>query len=1707
MNSKKIFKILSWVVILSFVLSFINPAVFAKSFKDTSNHWAKDVIDRWANTYNVANGYSDGTFKPSSNITRAEFAQLVSRVIGDALVKPEAIFKDVKKNDWFYSAIKNLADYVSGYPDGTFRPKNNITREEAACLLAKVFAIDKSQSDILSKFSDSSQVSSWAKEYLAAMVENGYMQGYADNSLKPKKYITRAEALTILDNIVGLLLSKKGMYVGREVKGNLVISAPGITVSGFSVSKNCLITEGVKDGDVTITNTQVNGNIILRGGGEHSVILKDIRASAVIVVNKQAATRVDISGNSRIDRIVIEKPANVLIEKTAEVNTVDIRADKTILKAEGKIEKVAVNAEDVKVNDKKVQRGTILTITNTNESEKNTQSTNTNTSQESTQSGTTSQTSNNTSGVQTNTGTPTGNVSSGTSSGGYTGGGSVSGGGSSGSGTSVQYGPVSVVLVDKETIPVGQNIQVTVTVKDAAGNLLPNKVVRIEGQSAYTNSLGSATFTLSVQDSKEIVINVDGKDYYGLLYAIKPTEGVLTFKLKSANGNFLSGFNVKLVNQAKQFSESKSATAGQVSFIVPAVDGYKALIWSYDNQNGLIYTILDNLSVGNGIVRLIADTTLPNYVQATLDFSLNNQPLNNYEFAIINNSKTDTFSIDDTKLNISSNQLKITADKGSYSIKIAKDTQDGKLYFMRNLNLQQSGQTFSFNFSSLKRVIFNFVGIGNLQKSVSVKLNGSWFDLSGENDVYLQRGVYNLEEVFIKTYDENSNEVDYSYKVPAGSSPIVVDATGSDEECSVNVDLSIDDVSSSVYAVNVDGNEFASIKAGSLVDFVMVLKTKSGLNLSISKPSEKMSGTATLFKVSDITASISNGSVQTQVELLCTTIEDGNISHVLAYLPRNLQDGSANIEFTVGMGLLYENSLTGNITLSIDNQDGDSRGYIYAQNTTTDAVYFVCDKIDREASDFLAFSLPVSEVCDLNLLGDKVYFQLMTERPLAFEYGFYNMFGLSFNLSSENLFIIWPVYLYSKEEGFTRRQAVEQKVQQVISTVVDQTYNDYDKVLGLHDWLVLHTQYDLEGYLNNNVPYESHTAYGALINGIAVCNGYATTMLALLEDVGIETKEIYGMAGIGTSKDGHAWNMVELENNWYHLDVTWDDPDWGDYIDHDYFNVPDTKIESTHEWDRSLYPAATATDYSYGNYYKVEVVPQKVYYNEDNTVTIVVKNYKGEPQVNKLITITKLNEGWDKEVVFTGYTSSDGTVAFNVKPTDMRAYFIYLTSFMEDKGYISVVEKLKPVTLSLNIDDQPIDNFYISDGLNFLKVAGYQRQVELSRWHENNLIFYGEGFVLKKSLTFDSYDPVELTVYNDAYDSHVLLSVYNSTYAVVNADVYVIDKDTYKELFVGTTDSNGELLLVLTNGEYIVKVACYNPETYTYDFYYSTLEVTQDSAVQLDLSQFSQVQYIPGFTAGGIGMGDKLLLGFDFDYDGEFVVSSIEQARRAWFAPGDYGWVWILAHNPYYSDNYLAFSLEYKPLQRLIIPDGVPQHYTVDLRVDRSKIILSCERRPEGSCDFVPTTLDSVYEKDDLIIDIYIPTNSQNYIVGGQTVPEQYFEDNGDVHIVLVSTPGIYPINVFTISNDTQNKLFTGHLGFIETNNTWRIVVLDVVGGQNSIFRICLPLSPYDIDIIIDKEITIYPLSTGSGGSRREMYIQKAKIFNQTIKAQRLPKK
>lgn len=143
----------------------------------------------------------------------------------------------------------------------------------------------------------------------------------------------------------------------------------------------------------------------------------------------------------------------------------------------------------------------------------------------------------------------------------------------------------------------------------------------------------------------------------------------------------------------------------------------------------------------------------------------------------------------------------------------------------------------------------------------------------------------------------------------------------------------------------------------------------------------------------------------------------------------------------------------------------------------------------------------------------------------------------------------------------------------ILAQYTSKDANSWDNELAIHDYLV------------SNIRYEAgddaiYNAYDALINGKAVCNGYAECFKTFMDMLGIECTAISGSAG----GELHIWNQVNLEGEWYQVDVTWDDPINGDGdIEHTYFNITDTDIIKDHTWDNSIYPAATGTRYSYPN--------------------------------------------------------------------------------------------------------------------------------------------------------------------------------------------------------------------------------------------------------------------------------------------------------------------------------------------------------------------------------------------------------------------------------------------------------------------------------------------------------------------------------------------
>ncbi len=145
-------------------------------------------------------GYGDGTFRPDNTVTRAEAASIITNVSG---AKPNGSnkFSDVSESAWYNDSVSaaSAAGYITGYPDGAFKPENTITRAEMAVIICKYTGVNVSESD--SAYSDTD--GHWAKNYITALGKKGIITGYSDGMFRPDKTVTRAEAVTMINRAAG----------------------------------------------------------------------------------------------------------------------------------------------------------------------------------------------------------------------------------------------------------------------------------------------------------------------------------------------------------------------------------------------------------------------------------------------------------------------------------------------------------------------------------------------------------------------------------------------------------------------------------------------------------------------------------------------------------------------------------------------------------------------------------------------------------------------------------------------------------------------------------------------------------------------------------------------------------------------------------------------------------------------------------------------------------------------------------------------------------------------------------------------------------------------------------------------------------------------------------------------------------------------------------------------------------------------------------------------------------------------------------------------------------------------------------------------------------------------------------------------------------------------------------------------------------------
>lgn len=189
----------------------------------------------------------------------------------------------------------------------------------------------------------------------------------------------------------------------------------------------------------------------------------------------------------------------------------------------------------------------------------------------------------------------------------------------------------------------------------------------------------------------------------------------------------------------------------------------------------------------------------------------------------------------------------------------------------------------------------------------------------------------------------------------------------------------------------------------------------------------------------------------------------------------------------------------------------------------------------------------------------------------------YYIFSIWATLDDDNTILVvgyqyTPKELAEKLEKEAEEQAV---VDAAIASCVTDGMSNYEIAKALHDYLATHNEYDMRLY-SGNLPALSRTSYGALVNRTSVCSGYALAYQHLMEDAGIPCEYVTGM----TTRGSHAWNIVQIDGEWYHVDVTWDDPtpDREGYVRYKYFLKSDKAMSRDHvSWEASH--TCTSTKY------------------------------------------------------------------------------------------------------------------------------------------------------------------------------------------------------------------------------------------------------------------------------------------------------------------------------------------------------------------------------------------------------------------------------------------------------------------------------------------------------------------------------------------------
>ena len=324
---------------LLLVVLMLCPQTYASVANDLDGHWCRTEIETFLNK-GLVQGYPDGRFRPDATVTRAEFIRMVNSAFG-FVREGTKTFTDVNANDWYSGDLAAAArtGWFSGMPDGSAMPEATITRQEAAKLLVSMLGESRPGSFVM--FTDGQQVADWARDYVETAGALGIIEGFPDGTFRPARSLTRAETVKMISNIARQIYASAGTYTDR-VDGNAVVLCDGVSLRGVVIKGNLYVSESCA-GSLDLTDTTVEGTIVILGSAKRTITLRSSTVSEILLRPDATNTKIVIENGTKVDLITVNAPTTIEVGRGGYVKEIRNNADGTKISGEGTVDLIVAN--------------------------------------------------------------------------------------------------------------------------------------------------------------------------------------------------------------------------------------------------------------------------------------------------------------------------------------------------------------------------------------------------------------------------------------------------------------------------------------------------------------------------------------------------------------------------------------------------------------------------------------------------------------------------------------------------------------------------------------------------------------------------------------------------------------------------------------------------------------------------------------------------------------------------------------------------------------------------------------------------------------------------------------------------------------------------------------------------------------------------------------------------------------------------------------------------------------------------------------------------------------------------------------------------------------------------------------------------------------------------------------------------------------------